>query len=56
MGQVTLLTFSSSLIREDFWVFLSFPRSQHFQHILPESAKNTAIAEKIEENPQILTN
>ena len=27
-----------------------------FQHILPESAKNTAIAEKREENPEILTN
>ena len=31
-------------------------RSQYFQHILPESAKNTAIAlRKREENPEILT-
>ena len=30
--------------------------AQCFQHILPENAKNIAIAEKIEENPEILTN
>ena len=42
------------------WGFLGFPlfswRSQYFQHILPESVKNTTIAKKREENPEILTN
>ena len=37
--------------------FLSFlSESQYFQHILPETAKNTAIAEKRGETPKLLTN
>ena len=51
---ISLLTFSSLNISEDFWVFLSFPGDRSIFSAFPQ--RNTAIAEKREENPEILTN
>ena len=50
-----LLTFSL-LISEDFWVFLSFLSDRSLFSTFVGLYKNTAIAEKREENPEILTN
>ena len=45
-----------AVFRWDFWVFLSFPSDRSaFSTFCQRSAKNTAIAEKREENPEILT-
>ena len=47
--------FLTNLVRKSLGSPLFSQRSQYFQHFLPESAKNTAIAEKRRENPGILT-
>ena len=52
---VTLLTFSL-LISEDFRVFLSFPSGRSIFSTFARGYKNTAVAEKREEIPEILTN
>ena len=43
-------------ISEDFWVSLSFLSDRSFLRTFVGGYKNTAIAEKREENPEILTN
>ena len=54
-GGRTLLTFSL-LISEDFWHIPDFPAIAVFSAHLVEGIKNTAIAVKRKDNPEILTN
>ena len=51
----SLLTFSL-LIREDFWPFPDFPSDRSDFSTFVGGYKITAIAEKRQENPEILTN
>ena len=54
-SEISLLTLSL-LISEDFWAFLSFPRDRSIFSTFVAGYKNIAIAEKREENIEILTN
>ena len=46
----------SLLISKDLWLLLRFPRDRSIFSTFVGAYKNTAIAEKREENPEILTN
>ena len=50
-----LLTFSL-LMSEDFWLFLAFPSDRGIFSTFVGGSKSIAIAEKREENTEILTN